>query len=136
MIQYSFEIQNIKPVMLSGFFVGWPNPPDREPFLKILKGSSHVVLAIDNDADYRVVGFINAISDGVLAAYLPLLEVLPEYQGRGIGGELMRLILKQLDGFYMIDLACDEDLVPFYKRFGLNPMRTMSLRNFEHQAGQ
>ena len=31
----------------------------------------------------RVVGFVTAISDGVLSAYIPLLEVLPEYQGAG-----------------------------------------------------
>jgi len=41
----------------------------------------------------RVVGFVTAVSDGVVSAFLPLLEVLPEYQGRGIGSELVRRML-------------------------------------------
>ncbi len=28
-----------------------------------------------------VVGFVNALSDGRLSAYIPLLEVLPDYRG-------------------------------------------------------
>ena len=56
-----------------------------------------------------VVGFVTAVSDGVLSAYIPLLEVLPEYQDRGIGSELMRRILEQLDDLYMVDVLCDAE---------------------------
>jgi ribosomal protein S18 acetylase RimI-like enzyme len=92
-----------------------------------LRGSSHVVLACDGR---RVVGFVTAISDGVLSAYIPLLEVVPEYQHRGIGRELTRRLLAQLDGLYMIDLSCDEDVVPFYERLGLERLdAAMGLRN-------
>jgi ribosomal protein S18 acetylase RimI-like enzyme len=59
--------------------VGWPNPPSDEVFLKLLKDSYRVVLAFDNE---KLIGFISAISDGVLSAYIPLLEVLPEYQSK------------------------------------------------------
>ncbi|WP_218212220.1 GNAT family N-acetyltransferase, partial [Pseudomonas sp. 2822-15] len=75
--------------MLQGFFVGWPNPPSSHTHLKLLEKSTHIVLAVD-DENEQVVGFITAISDGVLSAYIPLLEVLTEYQGRGIGKELVR----------------------------------------------
>ena len=81
-----------------------------------MRGSSHVVLARDGR---RVVGFVTAISDGVLSAYIPLLEVLPEYQGRGIGKELTRRLLSSLDELYMVDVACDEDVAPFYESLGL-----------------
>jgi precorrin-8X/cobalt-precorrin-8 methylmutase len=74
------------------------------------------VLAVEGA---RVIGFATAISDGVLSAYVPLLEVLPEHQGRGIGTELMRRLLIRLGGLYMVDLACDEELAPFYERLGL-----------------
>jgi GNAT superfamily N-acetyltransferase len=80
-----------------------------------LRGSSHVVLARDGA---RVVGFVTAISDGVLSAYIPLLEVRPEYQRQGIGTELVRRLLDVLRGLYMVDLVCDEDVVPFYERLG------------------
>jgi predicted N-acetyltransferase YhbS len=68
-----------------------------------------------------VVGFITAISDGVLSAYIPLLEVLKPYQGQGIGGRLVQRMLDQLNGYYMIDLLCDPELESFYARFGMVP---------------
>jgi len=135
MIEYHNSLQGVDESKLAGFFVGWPKPPNPETFRKILQGSSHIVLAIDEEADGRVVGFINAISDGVLACYLPLLEVLPEYQGRGIGGELVKRMHHLLKGFYMVDLVCDEDLVPFYEKFGFVKFRAMAYRNYDRQAG-
>jgi ribosomal protein S18 acetylase RimI-like enzyme len=115
-IEYSTDASGVKPEHLTGFFVGWPKPPSPERHLEILRGSSHVVLARDGA---QVVGFVTAISDGAISAYIPLLEVLPDRQGRGIGSELVRRLLAQLDGLYMVDLCCDEDVVPFYERLGL-----------------
>lgn len=135
MIDYSFSADGVAASQLEGFFVGWPNPPSPETLLRILKQSSEIVLATDTETG-RVVGFVNAISDGVLAAYLPLLEVLPDYQHRGIGSELVEKILDRLAGFYMIDLLCDEDLEPFYTRFGMRRMGAMALRNYDAQTGK
>ena len=101
MIEYAGELTGVEPQHLDGFFVGWPSPPSPERHLEVLRRSSHVVVARDGE---RVVGFVTAISDGVLSAFIPLLEVLPEYQGRGIGTELVRRLLARLDGLYMVDL--------------------------------
>ena len=91
MISYRTTVDDITPDMLTGFFVDWPNPPSQTTHLRLLESSSHRVIAVDDEAGH-VVGFANAISDGILSAYIPLLEVLPEYQGRGIGREIMRRI--------------------------------------------
>lgn len=133
-IEYLSNIDGIESSMLSGFFDGWPNPPSPEMHLKILQRSSKIVLAVDRESD-NVVGFINAISDNTLSAYLPLLEVLPEYRNRGIGGELVKRIMAKLSDFYMIDLVCDEALVPYYEKLGLKPTRAMSFRNYSRQNG-
>jgi ribosomal protein S18 acetylase RimI-like enzyme len=126
-IEYIADEGGVEPEHLCGFFVGWPSPPSPQRHLEILRGSSHVVLARDGE---RVVGFATAISDGVISAYIPLLEVLPEYQGRGIGAELVRRLLAELDGLYMVDLCCDEDVVGFYERLGLQRWDAgMGLRN-------
>ena len=77
----------------------------------------------------RTVGFITAISDVVLAAYIPLLEVRREWRGKGVGSELVRRILAALAGFYMVDVVCDPDLIPFYERFGLVPLAGLGRRN-------
>ncbi|WP_096272119.1 GNAT family N-acetyltransferase [Paucisalibacillus globulus] len=128
------SLDGVTADMLEGFFVDWPNPPSAETHLKLLKNSSYIVLAIDEEVN-RVVGFITATSDGVLSAYIPLLEVLPEYKNQGIGKELVSRMLKQLDHLYMIDLCCDEDLVPYYEKFGMFKGTGMILRNYDRQAG-
>jgi ribosomal protein S18 acetylase RimI-like enzyme len=77
--------QTVTSAALQGFFVGWPSPPSPERHLELLRASTHVVFAVEGE---RVVGFVTAISDGTLSAYIPLLEVLPEYQRCGVGSEL------------------------------------------------
>jgi ribosomal protein S18 acetylase RimI-like enzyme len=119
---------------LHGFFVGWPDPPSRKAHLRLLKNSEYVVLAM-NDKANNVVGFVTAITDGVLAAYIPLLEVLPDYQGQGIGSELMRRMLVLLRGYYVVDLVCDPKMQPFYARLGMKPYSAMILRNYNRQSG-
>jgi len=127
LIEYVDSADGVEARHLDGFFVGWPQPPSPERHLELLRGSDHVVLARDGE---RVVGFVTAISDGVLSAYVPLLEVVPEHQGRGIGSELMRRLLAQLENLYMVDLCCDADLEPFYRRLGLQTLdRGMGVRN-------
>jgi ribosomal protein S18 acetylase RimI-like enzyme len=131
-IEYSDSLEAVEPRHLKGFFVGWPSPPSPERHLDLLRGSAAVVLARDGE---RVVGFVTAISDGVLSAFIPLLEVLPEHQGRGIGTELMRRMLERLDGLYIIDLSCDAGLEPFYTRLGFRTLeRGMGIRNREALA--
>jgi ribosomal protein S18 acetylase RimI-like enzyme len=134
MIVYTDSLDGITPERLRGFFVGWPNPPSPATHRRILAGSAHVILALDGVVG-PVVGFITAISDGVLTAYIPLLEVLPAYQGRGIGSELVRRLLERLEGLYAVDLLCDPDVQPFYARLGLRPASGMLLRRYERQAG-
>jgi len=138
MIWYSESADDLTAADLQGFFVGWPNPPAPETHLRLLRGSSHIVLARDGEMEQggAVVGFITAVSDGVLSAYIPLLEVLPEYQDRGIGSELVRRMLDRLSDYYMVDLLCDTELQPYYERFAMRRAAGMMLRNYDRQAGR
>ncbi len=133
MISYTDSLANLTADHLrGGFFAGWPNPPTPETHWRVLLGSDHVWLARDAE---QVVGYITAISDGVLAAYIPHLEVLQAYQGQGIGSEMVRRMLATLQSIYMIDLICDPDVQPFYERLGLRRYSGMILRNYERQSG-
>lgn len=134
MMIYKNCLNGISSDMLKGFFVDWPNPPSPQTHLKLLKNSSKVVIALDENTN-QVVGFITAISDGVLSAYIPFLEVLPEYKNKGIGMELVKRMLQELDDIYMIDLCCDDDLVPYYEKFGMQKSNGMLVRNYEMQSG-
>jgi ribosomal protein S18 acetylase RimI-like enzyme len=127
-ITYETSLEGLLPEDLEGFFAGWPLRPSPERHLRLLHGSDRVVLARD-DATGRVVGFVTAVGDGALSAFIPLLEVLPAFQSRGIGSELVRRMLELLEGTYMLDLCCDEELAPFYERFGMQRLVGMALRD-------
>ena len=126
-IEYTTELADVKAEHLQGFFEGWPSPPTPERQLDILHASYRVVIAREAEAP-RVVGFVNALSDGVLSALIPLLEVLPSHRERGIGSELMRRMIGELSDLYAVDVVCDPELRPFYERFGMEPLLAMSLR--------
>ena len=134
MIRYTHSLQGISANDLQGFFVGWPNPPNAATHLKILEGSDRHILAIDEETG-MVVGFITAITDQVLAAYIPLLEVLPNYQGQGIGKALVTKMLAALEKYYMIDLLCDASLTSFYEKPGFMSATGMMKRNYDRQSG-
>jgi GNAT superfamily N-acetyltransferase len=112
-----------------GFFEGWAAPPDPEQHLRLLQGSAHVVVARDDSGS--VIGFVNALSDGVLSAYVPLLEVLPAHRGNGVGTELVRRLMDTLVDLYMVDVMCDPEIRPFYERLGFVPATGASRRNYE-----
>ncbi|MGH3488153.1 MAG: GNAT family N-acetyltransferase [Actinopolymorphaceae bacterium] len=127
MILYSTDIADLTEQDLHGFFVGWPSPPTPAQHLAVLRGSYRVVIA-RADSSRRVVGFVNLISDGVLTAFIPWLEVLPEHQGHGIGSELVRRVLAAAEHLYSVDLTCDEPLRPFYEGLGMQTVTGMAVR--------
>ena len=135
MIIYTDSLADVTSEHLQGgFFVGWPNPPAPTTHYRILANSAAIVLA--RIADGTVVGFITAVSDGISCAYIPHLEVLPAYQGRGIGTELVRRMLAKLRHLYMIDLVCDPSVQPFYERLGMHPLVGMVVRNYDRQSAE
>ena len=118
----------------NGFFDGWPNPPSPKTHLALLQNSDCVVIAFDLDRDV-VAGYVTAVTDHVLCACIPLLEVLPAYRRQGIGPNLFHRVLTLLDGFYMVDLQCDEHMQTFYENRGMHKSRGMMLRRYEYQSG-
>jgi ribosomal protein S18 acetylase RimI-like enzyme len=129
MIEFVENTQGISTAMLEGFFVGWKNPHPSETHLEILEKSAYIVLAMDRKTN-KVVGFITAITDSVQSAFIPLLEVLPEYQNQNIGSSLVKRMLEKLKHIYAIDLMCDGDLQGFYQRLGMMPSVGMVVRNY------
>ena len=129
MIAYSDSAAEVAPDDLAGFFVGWPSPPTLDRRLELLRRSDAVSLAYD---ERSLVGFATAITDGVLAAFIPFLEVLPSHQRQGIGTGLIERLLAQLDDLYMVDAVCDAPLEPFYAQLGFTTLdRAMGLRRRE-----
>jgi GNAT superfamily N-acetyltransferase len=88
---------------------------DALPRLRMVIDSHSLVTAWDGTV---LVGLGNAISDGYLVVYYPHLLVHPEYQGQGIGTQLMRRLLARYEGFHQHLLIADGRSLDFYRKFG------------------
>ncbi|MFZ5475229.1 MAG: GNAT family N-acetyltransferase [Myxococcota bacterium] len=74
--------------------VAFSRERDAATLTAMVEGSRWIVSAWDGE---RLVGFARALSDGVQNAYVSTVCVLPDYQRRGIGRELMRRLLDGRD---------------------------------------
>ena len=126
-IIYVENVNEIKDYRMDGFCVGWKNPLSETDLRKICENSQFCIFAIDMEKK-RIVGIINALSDNVHWAFIPNLEVLPEYQKIGIGKELITKMLLMLEHLKNIDLICDENMQHFYSKFGMYKSHGMLLR--------
>src|SRR5260221_13727269 len=75
----------------------WSSAQKPELLRKALLASHSLATAWDGT---RLVGLGNAISDGYLVVYYPHLLVHPDYQGRGIGKQLMHRLMAHYEGFH------------------------------------
>lgn len=66
----------------------------------------------------KLVGLAAAMDDGNMNAYIPYVLVRPEYQGCGIGTELMHKMLEHYKNYLRIALMAVNDQVHFYNRLG------------------
>jgi ribosomal protein S18 acetylase RimI-like enzyme len=128
-VHMSASLDGLSGDDMKAFFVGWPNPPSPDQRAAILRAADEVIVARSDDG--TVIGFVTAITDGVFAAYIPLLEVIPACQHQGIGSMLITAMLDRLKDCYMIDLVCDDDVVPFYERLGGTRLNAVAWRNFD-----
>jgi GNAT superfamily N-acetyltransferase len=92
-IRYSmtkaFSAAELERLFLS---VGWESGKYPEKLRIAMSNSDKVVSAWDGE---RLVGLMNALSDGVMTAYFHYLLVDLEYQKQGIGKRLVELMLAE-----------------------------------------
>ena len=99
--------------------MGFWNYPDK--LKKAIKNSHHVYSAwvYDEDSGQEIlVGLINSLSDGVMTAYFHYLLVRPEYQGKGIGKKLVKLMLEEYKGMARKAVIAYDHEVDFYEKCG------------------
>ncbi len=86
-----------------------------------LNNAFHITVVRD---DGKAVGMIRVLSDGSYANFITDVIVIPEYQHRGIGTEMMRRTVE-----FMRSTICEGETIvlylmsatgkePFYRRFG------------------
>jgi ribosomal protein S18 acetylase RimI-like enzyme len=94
---------------------GWSAAEKPQELLAALVGSHSLATAWDGD---RLIGLGNAISDGHLVVYYPHLLVHPDYQGRGVGTRLMRMLMAKYQGYHQHMLVADGRAIEFYRKCG------------------
>lgn len=118
---------------MAGFFVGWPNPPSEQTLRQLLVNSPYRALAIK---DGQLIGFATGLSDGVLFSFLTCLEVLPDFQGNGLGKRLVEHLLEVMPRVYTVDLVCDPDVQGFYQKCGFIPYSSAIIRRHDLLAAR
>lgn len=99
--------------------VGWNRMEDE--YSNPLMISFYHIAVYEDD---KMVGYIDSVSNGVTDAYIQDLMVHPDYQGKGLGTELMNQMITYLkeNRIYIISVVFEESLKPFYDRFGFSSM--------------
>ena len=114
---YEFEPDDLKELFLS---VNWQAGNHPEKLVIAMKNSSSVFSAWKND---KLIGLVNVLDDGIMTAYVHFLLVKPEFQGQGIGKELLRMITEKYKDYMRIVLVADEKESIFYQSAGFNIMK-------------
>ena len=66
----------------------------------------------------QLVGLISAMDDGIMTAYIHYLLVRPEYQGRGIGEQLLEMVKEKYKDYLRIALVAYDKECGFYEHCG------------------
>ena len=95
--------------------VQWSAARKPAQLVRALKRSHSVVTAWVGGS---LVGLGNAVSDGSLVVYYPHLLVLPEFQRRGIGRQLMKRLMNRYRGFHQHILIAEAKAVSVDRKCG------------------
>jgi GNAT superfamily N-acetyltransferase len=95
---------------------------------RMLQESDVVVVLVHRAAD-RVVGFARVLTDFTYVALVLDVVVSEAYQGAGLGALLMDSVVRhpKLVDVRSVELVCQPDLVPFYRRWGFTDQVGRSL---------
>lgn len=109
-----FEATDAPQVALLAQTVGWPSVSDAEVVRQVCEApGSTAFVAVRGD---QVVGWAQALGDGVLQAHLSFLAVHPDHRRRGIA-RLLVVATFQSTGAKRLDLVTDAKAAGFYARF-------------------
>ena len=108
----NLEIQDLQDLFLA---LDWDSGNHPEKLAKAIRSSTSVFTAWDNGA---LVGLVNVLSDGYMAAYIHYMLVRPEYQGKGVGRHLMDMVTEAYADVPHKVLVSYGPAVGFYERCG------------------
>ena len=118
------EIVKLEDVLHLYQAAGWTNYTNQPQMLEqSLAHSLAIYVARDGE---EIVGLVRLVGDGFSSVFVQDLIVLPSYQRRGIGSDLMKEALENFKEAYQVQLATDqtEKNVEFYRSMGFETLST------------
>lgn len=111
---HDFTPDQLQDLFLS---VEWSSGHFPDKLVVAMRNFKTVYSAWDGD---KLIGMICAMDDGVMNAYVHYLLVRPEYQGKGVGQQLVeRIKAKYKDYLRIVVVAYDKE-IGFYEHCGFN----------------
>ncbi|MGM9707785.1 MAG: GNAT family N-acetyltransferase [Prevotella sp.] len=110
--EQALSSQQLEELFLS---VEWSSGHYPDKLAIAMKNYETVYTAWDGD---RLVGLISAMDDGIMTAYIHYLLVRPDYQGKGIGKELLEKTKEKYKDYLRIVLTAYNKECGFYERCG------------------
>ena len=111
-----FKENDLKELFLS---VGWSSGNYPEKLVVAMKGAGSVFSAWHEG---KLIGLIMALDDGIMNAYIHYLLVRPEFQGKGIGKQLVECVKEAYREYLRIVLIAYDKELGFYQSCGLSVM--------------
>lgn len=111
---HKFTSKELQDLFLS---VDWSSGHFPEKLVVAMQNFKTVYSAWDDD---KLVGMICAMDDGVMNAYVHYLLVRPEYQGKGVGKQLVQAVKEHYKDYLRIVVVAYNDEVGFYENCGFS----------------
>lgn len=99
----------------------WSDADDADLAVRIVSGSFLFAAALKGT---KMIGMGRVISDGASDAYIQDVTVDPALRGRGIGSQLVKMLIEKLEslGIGWIGLIAEKNSHPFYTPLGFKIM--------------
>lgn len=121
-LEWSDGLEQVDWEELSALFKAAPLGDKPAAGLKTVFGNSRYRWFVRDEG--RLVGVGRALADGVDTSYICDVAILPAYQGRGLGKEIVGRLVEQSRGHKKILLYAVPGKEPFYRKFGFQRMKT------------
>ncbi len=109
--------------------VGWDRPVTEAELAAVL-AAGPAVAAWNGE---ELVGFVRALSDGHLAAYVEDVMVHDRCRHLGVGSALVARLLAELEGVAVVNLFCASSTTPFYEGQGFRPRDSVLMQRGRHE---
>lgn len=120
MIKYKNKIPSVEEFNFLNEEVGW-GKRDNKIVKEALKNTLDSICVYD---DEKIIGSVRIIGDKTIFLYIQDVIVIPEYQGKKIGTEIMNRVIDIINEYKKVNpdirvyLGASKGKEGFYKRFG------------------